>query len=153
VTALIATRIWLLSPHRLHDDLRGVYVPQGRGRAAIDIVIESGALYLVVQLIFVVLFAIHHPAQGIVSVIAVQIYVRRRIACFGCCFVDLCPPPYRVLRQHSSSSVLRSVCQTRSQGGLVLDLRRHSLIPKCALGTARLRSRTQASASATPGST
>lgn len=74
VTALIATRIWLLSPHRLHDDLRGVYVPQGRGRAAIDIVIESGALYLVVQLIFVVLFAIHHPAQGIVSVIAVQIY-------------------------------------------------------------------------------
>jgi hypothetical protein len=75
VTALIASRIWLLSPHRLHD-LRGVYIPQGRGRATIDIVIESGALYLVVQLVFVVLFAIHHPAQGIVSVIAVQIYVR-----------------------------------------------------------------------------
>jgi len=73
VTALIATRIWLLSPRKVYD-LRGVYFPEGTGRAAIDIVIESGALYLVVQLVFVVLFAIHHPAQGIVGVIAVQVY-------------------------------------------------------------------------------
>ncbi|KAI9510099.1 hypothetical protein F5148DRAFT_1339486 [Russula earlei] len=43
-------------------------------KAAIDIVIESGMLYLVVQLIFVILFAIRHPAQGVVGVIAVQIY-------------------------------------------------------------------------------
>jgi hypothetical protein len=41
-----------------------------------DIVIESGALYLAVQLVFVILFAIRHPAQGIIAVIAVQIYVR-----------------------------------------------------------------------------
>ena len=71
----------MLSPRRLRD-LRGVYIPQGMGRAVIGIVIESGALYLVVQLIFVVLFAIHHPAQGIVGVIAVQVYVRKVIACF-----------------------------------------------------------------------
>jgi hypothetical protein len=48
------------------------------GRSAIDIVIESGMIYLAVQLVFVVLFAIRHPAQGIVGVIAVQIYVRNR---------------------------------------------------------------------------
>ncbi|KAH9062356.1 hypothetical protein EDB87DRAFT_295865 [Lactarius vividus] len=73
VTALIAARIWLLSPRKVRD-LRGTYFPEGTGRTAIDIVIESGALYLVVQLVFVVLFAIQHPAQGIVGVIAVQIY-------------------------------------------------------------------------------
>ena len=82
MTALITARIWLLSPHRLRD-LRRVHIPQGMGRVVIGIVIESGALYLVVQLVFVVLFAIHHPAQGIVGVIAVQIYVRNFIACFG----------------------------------------------------------------------
>jgi hypothetical protein len=47
-------------------------------RPAIDIVVESGMVYLAVQLVFVVLFAIRHPAQGIVAVIAVQIYVRNR---------------------------------------------------------------------------
>ncbi|KAI0293341.1 hypothetical protein B0F90DRAFT_1670838 [Multifurca ochricompacta] len=73
VTGLIATRIWYLSPRRTRD-LRGLHFPSGIGRAAIDIVVESGALYLVVQLIFVVLFAMQHPAQGIVGVIAVQIY-------------------------------------------------------------------------------
>ena len=74
VTGLIAGRIWMLSPHKVYD-LRGVYFPEGTGRQAIDIVIESGALYLVVQLVFVILFAMHHPAQGVVGVIAVQIYV------------------------------------------------------------------------------
>jgi len=44
------------------------------GRAAIDIVVESGMVYLAVQLVFVVLFAMRHPAQGIIGVIAVQIY-------------------------------------------------------------------------------
>jgi hypothetical protein len=48
------------------------------GRAAIDIVVESGMVYLAVQLVFVVLFSIRHPAQGIIGVIAVQIYVRNR---------------------------------------------------------------------------
>jgi hypothetical protein len=42
------------------------------------IVIESGVLYLAVQIVLVTLFAIGHPAQGIVAVIAVQIYVCNR---------------------------------------------------------------------------
>jgi hypothetical protein len=45
-------------------------------RPAIDIVVDSGMVYLAVQLVFVVLFAIWHPAQGIVAVNAVQIHVR-----------------------------------------------------------------------------
>jgi hypothetical protein len=75
VTTLIAMRIWYLSPRKAHDQ-HSTQFPTGTGRAAIDIVIESGMLYVAVQLVFVVLFAIRHPAQGIVGVIAVQIYVR-----------------------------------------------------------------------------
>ena len=75
VTTLIAVRIWYLSPRRVRN-MGSARFPTGTGRAAIDIVVESGMLYLAVQLVFVVLFAIAHPAQGIVGVIAVQIYVR-----------------------------------------------------------------------------
>jgi len=73
VTTLIATRIWYLSPRKARN-MPSAQFPTGTGQAAIDIVVESGMLYLAVQLIFVVLFAIRHPAQGIVGVIAVQIY-------------------------------------------------------------------------------
>ncbi|CAK5278665.1 unnamed protein product [Mycena citricolor] len=38
------------------------------------IIIESGALFLVVQFIFIVLFAIGHPAQALMEPIAVQVY-------------------------------------------------------------------------------
>ena len=75
VTTLIAVRIWYLSPRRARDS-RGAPFPMDTSRHAIDIVVESGMVYLAVQLVFVVLFAIRHPAQGIVGVIAVQIYVR-----------------------------------------------------------------------------
>jgi hypothetical protein len=75
VTTLIAMRIWCLSPRKVRD-MRSARFPTGTGRAAIDIVVESGMLYLAVQLVFVILFAIRHPAQGVVGVIAVQIYVR-----------------------------------------------------------------------------
>jgi hypothetical protein len=75
VTTLIAMRIWYLSPRKLRDT-RSSQFPTGTGRTTIEIVVESGMLYLAVQLVFVVLFAIRHPAQGIVGVIAVQIYVR-----------------------------------------------------------------------------
>ena len=44
-------------------------------RAAMATVVESGLLYLVVQLILVVVTALGHPAQGVVAVMAVQIYV------------------------------------------------------------------------------
>ena len=69
VTTLMAGRIWYLSPH-------DAQFPTRTGQAALKIVVESGMLNLAVQLIFVILFAIGHPAQGIVGVIAVQTYVR-----------------------------------------------------------------------------
>jgi hypothetical protein len=75
VTSLIAGRIWYLSPRQARN-MNSAQFPTRTGRAAIDIVIESGMLYLAVQIVFVILFAIRHPAQGIVGVIAVQIYVR-----------------------------------------------------------------------------
>jgi hypothetical protein len=75
LTALVAARIWYLSPRKPHDALGGRF-PTGTGRAAINVVIESGMLYLVVQLIFVILFYMRHPAQAVVAMIAVQIYVR-----------------------------------------------------------------------------
>jgi hypothetical protein len=58
------------------SDLLGRRIPTGPARAAIDIVVESGVLYLAVQLVFVTLLAIRHPAQAIVGPMAVQIYVR-----------------------------------------------------------------------------
>ena len=77
VTTLIAGRIWYLSPRKPRN-MRGVHwkFPTEMGSAAINIVIESGMLYLAVQIIFVTLVAIEHPAQSIAEVIAVQIYVR-----------------------------------------------------------------------------
>jgi hypothetical protein len=75
VTSLIAARIWYLSPRKAQN-MGSAQFPTRTGQAAIDIVVESGMLYLAVQLVFVILFAIGHPAQGIVGVIAVQIYVR-----------------------------------------------------------------------------
>jgi len=75
VTALIAVRIWYLSPRKARD-IQGVRFPADTGRATIDIVVESGMLYLVVQFIFVVLFALGNPAQDVAGMMAVQIYVR-----------------------------------------------------------------------------
>jgi len=73
VTILIAARIWYLSPHNI-SDLGPVRSRFGTGRAALGIIIESGMLYLAVQLTFVVLFTIGHPAQDIALAISVQIY-------------------------------------------------------------------------------
>ena len=49
-------------------------------RHAAEIVVESGVLYLVTQLVFVVLYAICHPALAIQTTIAVQVYVSLRAA-------------------------------------------------------------------------
>ncbi|KAI0922507.1 hypothetical protein AcW1_002873 [Taiwanofungus camphoratus] len=70
VTALIVGRIWYASRSASAHIASG----QRTSRHAMNILIESGALYLVTQLIFVVLFALKHPAQAIVAVMAVQIY-------------------------------------------------------------------------------
>jgi hypothetical protein len=73
VTTLIVMRIWYLSPRKVRD-MHSARFPTGTGRAVIDIIVESGMLYLVVQLAWVILFAIGHPAQDIAGVVAVQIY-------------------------------------------------------------------------------
>jgi hypothetical protein len=80
VTSLIAARIWCLSPRKARN-MGSAQFPTRTGQAVIDIVVESGMLYLAVQLVFVILFAIGHPAADIVRVIAVQIYVRIPYRC------------------------------------------------------------------------
>ena len=77
-TGLIVYKLW--SMMRNNAALSGGSAPVfSRGydavRSAVGIVVESGALYLVTQLIFVVLYSIQHPAIAIQTVIAVQIYV------------------------------------------------------------------------------
>ncbi|TFK53928.1 hypothetical protein OE88DRAFT_1710989 [Heliocybe sulcata] len=72
VTVLIAARVWYMSrASREYSDLTSSSKTVQR---AMSIVVESGLLYLVVQLTFVVLFAMQHPAQAILAVIAVQVY-------------------------------------------------------------------------------
>ncbi|KAH9990911.1 hypothetical protein BJV77DRAFT_1010015 [Russula vinacea] len=69
VTALIAGRIWYMM-----REIRDADMPTKTGRAAIDIIVESGMLYLAIQLVYVTLFALRLPAQTIASHMAVQIY-------------------------------------------------------------------------------
>ncbi|KAI0754396.1 hypothetical protein C8Q80DRAFT_1226442 [Daedaleopsis nitida] len=73
-TALIVAKLWLTAynaQRRIGDRLPGAVHAAQR---AVAIIVESGLLYLVTQLVFVVLFALGHPAQAIVAVVAVQIY-------------------------------------------------------------------------------
>ena len=74
-TTLICAHIWYLSPRKARN-MRSVQFPTGTGWTIIKIVVESGMLQLVVQLIFVVLCVIGNPVLGITRVIAVQIAVR-----------------------------------------------------------------------------
>lgn len=46
------------------------------GGRAMMFIVESGALYLVTQLIFVILVATRNSAEGILSLAGTQIYVR-----------------------------------------------------------------------------
>ena len=75
LTTLIALRISYLSPRQVRG-MRSTQFTTGTGRAVIEIVIESGMLYLAVQFVFVILFAMQHPARVIFGAITVQIYVR-----------------------------------------------------------------------------
>jgi hypothetical protein len=77
MTILIIIRIWYLAPSKRRDIL-GANFPTGACRAAIVMAIESGMLHLSVRLVFVILFAIRHPAQAITAMIIVQIYMRIR---------------------------------------------------------------------------
>ncbi|PCH44314.1 hypothetical protein WOLCODRAFT_18850 [Wolfiporia cocos MD-104 SS10] len=70
VTILITGRLWYdYRPNReyLHDTHSGVL-------RVIIIIVESGLLYLAVQLVYLVLFSLQHPAEQTVGIMAVQIY-------------------------------------------------------------------------------
>ena len=72
VTGLIVYRIW--SSSSLPNSPR--IITQSAPFRAMMLVIESGALYLLIQLIYLVLFALDSPAQATVGTMAIQIYVR-----------------------------------------------------------------------------
>ncbi|KAJ7757965.1 hypothetical protein B0H16DRAFT_1885414 [Mycena metata] len=71
MSSLIVGRIWWMSRNSSLSDADASTSIQ----KPIGIVIESGLLFLTIQFIFVVLFAIAHPAQAVVEPIAEQIYV------------------------------------------------------------------------------
>ena len=75
VTSLIVYRLWYASRASRAISDSPLYIPESVTRRAMMLSVESGALYLVFQLVFVVLFAIPHPAEAILAVMAVQIYV------------------------------------------------------------------------------
>ncbi|RPD75657.1 hypothetical protein L226DRAFT_428175, partial [Lentinus tigrinus ALCF2SS1-7] len=73
-TALIVSKLWWMLHVGTKETLSG---PFGAGRTvknAAAIVMESGLLYLIAQLVVVVLFSLGHPAQAIAVFMAVQIY-------------------------------------------------------------------------------
>lgn len=71
VTFLIVFKIWHSS-----RGLPGTseFVGRGAARQAMGLMVESGLLYLLAQLVYVVLFALKLPAVDIAAVMAVQIY-------------------------------------------------------------------------------
>ncbi|KAI1794458.1 hypothetical protein LXA43DRAFT_883760 [Ganoderma leucocontextum] len=73
-TTLIAGRLYA-SAHSAEKRVGSLMSGTMRAaQRAVEIIVESGALYLATQLVFVVLFALGHPAQAILAVIAVQVY-------------------------------------------------------------------------------
>ncbi|KAI0355982.1 hypothetical protein OH77DRAFT_1495782 [Trametes cingulata] len=73
-TALIVARLWHTAK-AAEERCRGRMAGTVRAaQHAVAIIVESGLLYLAAQLVLVVLFALGHPAQAIVAVMAVQIY-------------------------------------------------------------------------------
>ena len=102
VTSLIVFRIWASSRTVSNSPLR---IGEATHRAMM-LVIESGALYLLFQLIFVALVATQNAAEAIIAVMAVQIYVSNPFTRVGS---SLTSPSQRESHPHSSSSALVSV--------------------------------------------
>ncbi|KAJ7344025.1 hypothetical protein DFH08DRAFT_871631 [Mycena albidolilacea] len=69
VSSLIVGRIWWMTRES------SISHSSTSIQKAMGIVIESGLLFLAIQFVFVILFAIAHPAQAVVEPIATQIYV------------------------------------------------------------------------------
>ncbi|KAI1794447.1 hypothetical protein LXA43DRAFT_883966 [Ganoderma leucocontextum] len=71
-TTLIIARIWWLSRGTAGE---GAFrSARAISRSAMATIVESGALYLAVQLAYVVLLSLEHPVDAIVAVMACQIY-------------------------------------------------------------------------------
>ncbi|KAF7295716.1 hypothetical protein MIND_01112100 [Mycena indigotica] len=71
VSSLIVSRIYYITrENRRH----GITYTDTAIQRAIGIIVEAGLLFLLVQFVFVVLFAIAHPAQAILVPIATQVY-------------------------------------------------------------------------------
>ncbi|KAG2066747.1 hypothetical protein BDR04DRAFT_1081473 [Suillus decipiens] len=75
VTVLIAGRLWHISRIPIVDENgKPVILKIAAGDRPMMLIIESGALYMVTQLIFVVLVAIRNPAEAVLSLAGTQIY-------------------------------------------------------------------------------
>ena len=72
VTCFIVGRIWFMSRGTAMYSLPTTSTT----RKAMNIVIESGIIYFVVQFVFVVVYGLNHPSEVILIVIATQTYVR-----------------------------------------------------------------------------
>ena len=74
-TGLIIGKIWWMSRPTPGLD-NSQFTGHSIARSAIATIVESGALYLAIQLTYVVLLSLEHPVDAIVAVMAAQIYVR-----------------------------------------------------------------------------
>ncbi|KAG1873990.1 hypothetical protein C8R48DRAFT_593636 [Suillus tomentosus] len=75
VTGLIAGRLWYISRIPIVDEHgKPVTLKIAAGGRSMMLIIESGALYMVTQFIFVVLVATRNPAEAILSLAGTQIY-------------------------------------------------------------------------------
>ncbi|KIP07247.1 hypothetical protein PHLGIDRAFT_24165 [Phlebiopsis gigantea 11061_1 CR5-6] len=70
VTSLIVGRIWFMSRGTAMYNLP----THSTTRKAMSIIVESGALYFVVQFIFVVVYGLNHPSEVILIEVACQTY-------------------------------------------------------------------------------
>lgn len=69
VTLLIVVRVWFNSRKMKAYSMTGTH-------KVIAIMIESGVLYFLVQLVFVTLYGMNNPAEEVIIPMAVQVYVR-----------------------------------------------------------------------------
>ncbi|KAI0631205.1 hypothetical protein C8Q77DRAFT_1230388 [Trametes polyzona] len=71
-SGLLVLKIWWMT--RPAPDAHTLRSTARLAHSAMAVVVESGLIYLAVQLVLVVLVSLGHPAEGVVGVIAVQIY-------------------------------------------------------------------------------
>ncbi|KIK43829.1 hypothetical protein CY34DRAFT_803335 [Suillus luteus UH-Slu-Lm8-n1] len=75
VTGLIAVRLWYISRVPIIDEYgKPAILKIAAGGRPMMLVIESGALYMITQLIFVVLVAMQNSAEAVLSYAGTQIY-------------------------------------------------------------------------------